>query len=1160
MFNKPSEFGILLGSPNRVTARFHNFGAMSKIRQWLESQCMGQYVEAFESNDVDVDLLPELTDEALRDLGVVSLGHRLRLLSAIKRGNTATGAISAAQADVAQSSTASLASSREGERRQATVLFSDLSGYTAMNERLDPEEVRAIVGRIKAEAVRIVEGHGGTVNQFVGDEVMALFGVPRAHEDDPVRAVRAARDLHAMVRALAPAVESHIGAPLRLHSGISAGLIVTGTEDQRDGTFGVTGDAVNTGARLAAHAEADTVLVSEEIQRIIADYFQTEPLATVQLKGKAGRVTPYRVAGQTGIASRFEAAAQRGFTAYAGREAELALLTAALAKTRQGQGQFVTVMGEPGIGKSRLLFEFRHSLPRDDVSVLTGYCQSYGMDTPYLPMVDALKRALRLDEVTSAEALHDHAVAAVRAISPALERYLPQYLHLLSIPSQTHKIPATLQGDALRRSFEEALAGIITENARHKPVVLVYEDWHWADEASDSALKHLCGLIPHHALQVVVTYRPEYERKWTHPQNYHPLVLQSLGVEDSAAMLRAVWRANSLPDGLAAQVHARTGGNALFNEEMARGLAEDGKITVTEGRAVLTGALADLHLPDTVHAVVRARIDRLTLEAHEVLRLASVIGREFALPLLEKLHPSPRHIPAALEVLAQQDLIHPLRVVPEPAYLFKHALVQDVVYDTLLLSQRKELHAQTGAAIEPLYADRIEEHYEALADHYSKSDNTSKAIEYLEKAGNKAASYSSLQDARGYCQKTVTLLDSINETRSEQETRIRVTLKWAEIGTGFPTPELAAAAARAFQCAKNLGARSEMLSIASWEAHILTMLGEAERGLVLAEFVIAEGSASIGDPAVGRAHGVLGMSSMWSGRPNSAVDHARLGRPSLQNGMGPFWDRYLLIMGGVSSAFVGDFKNSMLWFNHAMESPIVDRSMEPWVHVYLGYSFNEHSEWARASESARRGCDIARHYDDPWPAAWGLITDGYARFMAGQHRDGHAILRQGISELETRGLLYTISWAYALLAEVSLILNEIESGMKFSEASRDSLRDGDRIAEPMTYRALAMAAALNEPTEWSNVVAHFQNALVIATDAGRLPQVALSHFRYAEYLHKTGDLAAALEQLSKAEKLFIEMSTTWWREQTAGLRARIEGSKPFVWFAPYVEGPPKLGA
>jgi class 3 adenylate cyclase len=267
---------------------------MSRIRQWLESQGMQQYAQAFESNDIDVDLLCELTDEGLIHLGVISLGHRLRLLAAIARANPTDAPIAPPHATIAHIP--------QGERRQATVLFSDLSGYTAMNERLDPEDVRAIVGRIKVEAVRIVEGHGGIVNQFVGDEVMALFGVPQAHEDDPVRAVRAARDLHAFVRAVSPEVEVRIGTPLRLHSGLSSGLIVAGTDDHRDGTFGVTGDAVNTGARLAGHAAADTVLVSEEIQRVIGDYFHTEPLAPMELKGKAGRLTPYRVTGQTGIA------------------------------------------------------------------------------------------------------------------------------------------------------------------------------------------------------------------------------------------------------------------------------------------------------------------------------------------------------------------------------------------------------------------------------------------------------------------------------------------------------------------------------------------------------------------------------------------------------------------------------------------------------------------------------------------------------------------------------------------------------------------------------------------------------------------------------------------------------------------------------------------
>ena len=673
---------------------------------------------------------------------------------------------------------ASEPSAPTGERRQATVLFSDLSGYTAMNERLDPEEVEGIMSRIKAEAGKIVESHGGIVSQFVGDEVLALFGIPVAHEDDPRRAATAAQELHELAHDMSPEVEEKIGRPLRMHTGIHSGLIVTSLRDVRDGTVGVTGDTVNTGARLKALAEDDQILVSEETQRLIADYFQTEALTPVELKGKAARVTPYRVIEQTGVSSRFEASEQRGFTRYAGRETELGTLQAALKMSSAGQGQFVTVMGEPGIGKSRLLFEFSHGLPRDEVTVLIGHCQSYGTSTPYLPLIDALRRGLRLDEARGADALHDHAVAAVRAISPEIERFLPQYLHLLSIPSEVHKLPSSLQGVALRREFEEAFAAIVTENARRQPMVLILEDWHWADEASDSALRTLAGLVPHHPLQVVVTYRPEYERKWSNPENYMPLVLRPLGEAETEAMLRSVWNVEELHPGLAAQVHARTGGNALFNEEIARGLLENGKVNVDADQVTLSGDLARLNLPDSVHAVIRARVDRLDPESREVLRLASVIGREFTRPLLERLHANPAQLRKPLENLTHQDLIHPLRVVPEPAYLFKHALVQDVVYETLLLSQRKDLHARIGQAIEQLYAESLDEHFEALAQHYDQGEMWEKACEYHVNAGNKARKTFAISGAFSHFSRAMTIIQK-ERVQARLETLYRLHFDYA---------------------------------------------------------------------------------------------------------------------------------------------------------------------------------------------------------------------------------------------------------------------------------------------------------------------------------------------------------------------------------------------
>ena len=314
----------------------------------------------------------------------------------------------------------------EGERRQATVLFSGLSGYTTMSERLDPEEVEGIMSRIKAEAVKIVASHGGIVNQFVGDEVLALFGIPTAHEDDPHRAVRASLELHELVRDISPEVEKKIGAPLRMHSGINTGLIVTHQRDDREGRYGITGDAVNTGARLAAQAREDEILLGPETRRQITPFFETEVLEPVVMKGKTRQMIPHRVVGVSTVQSRFEAAEQWGFTAFIGREGELATLNSCLEKVVAGNGQFVSVVGEAGVGKSRLLYEFRHGLDRDRINVLQGRCQSYGAYTPYQPFINALRQGLRLEEEDTPEELLRKAVANVRAIDEALEEYIPR--------------------------------------------------------------------------------------------------------------------------------------------------------------------------------------------------------------------------------------------------------------------------------------------------------------------------------------------------------------------------------------------------------------------------------------------------------------------------------------------------------------------------------------------------------------------------------------------------------------------------------------------------------------------------------------------------------------------------------------------------------------
>lgn len=577
----------------------------------------------------------------------------------------------------------------EGERRQATIVFSDLSGYTSMNERLDPEEVEAIMSRIKVEAAKIVEGHEGIVNQFVGDEVLALFGIPTAHEDDPVRAVKAAFEIHELVRTISPEVEERIGAKLRMHTGISTGLVVTHIRDHRDGNYGITGDTVNIGARLPSQAHADEIMVAPETYSLISPFFETHPLEAVAVKGKTKPLIPHRVIGESAVQTRFEAAQIQGFTDFTGREQELTVLSACLEKTLNGKGQFVTVLGEAGLGKSRLIYEFRHALNRSAITVVQGRCQSYGKSIPYFPHINALRRGLNLrDEDTPAE-LHEKAVFNVLAIDPSLEQYLPLYLHLLSIPSETYPLPEHLHGPELAYAIQKALAAINILNAKRKPYVLVLEDWHWADEASDLALKHIISVIASHPLMVLVIYRPEYGSNWGHWSHHTPLALGALDEQHCENIIKAVWKTGRLPHGISSLLFERTSGNPFFVEEISRALIEEGKIQVENQKAVLSQSIEDLSLPNTVQSVIRARIDRLDRHSRELLRRASVIGREFAHRILERISSSKEHLTGSLEDLKSLELIQQTRVMPEAEYIFEHVITQEVTYETLLLQKRR---------------------------------------------------------------------------------------------------------------------------------------------------------------------------------------------------------------------------------------------------------------------------------------------------------------------------------------------------------------------------------------------------------------------------------------------------------------------------------------
>jgi class 3 adenylate cyclase/tetratricopeptide (TPR) repeat protein len=641
-----------------------------------------------------------------------------------------------------------------GERRHATIVFSDLAGYTAMNERLDPEEVEALLGRIKEAAVAIVERHGGMVNQFVGDEVLALFGIPLAHEDDPLRAVRAALELHDMVRAMSPEVEERIGQPLRMHTGIHTGLIVTNQRDDRDGRIGIVGNTVNLGARLKVLAAADDILVSPETQRAVAPFFDTQALDALSVKGKAEPVVPHRVMAPAKTRTRFEAVARRGLAPHVGRAAELATLRAGLDAACAGQGRVVTLTGEAGMGKSRLLHELRAAIDDTEIAVLQGSCLAYGDSTSYLPFLDAVHGLLDLREDDDPDAMVAKVVAGVEALdtgAPALHEHVPLYLHLLSLRSPAHPLPEHLTGEALQHAAEEALAELFLASALRRPVVLLLEDWHWTDEASATALLHLAGRLARARLLVVVTHRPDRPAIWPvdwQAQGRHIRIdLGALTLVPTRMLVASRIAVRELPDALIAVIHERTGGNPFFVEELCRALVEEGALAVREDRAVLAQPIDELVLPDTVQAIIRTRLDRLDAAAKDVLRLASVIGRRFGRRLLAELYDDGARLDTVLASLVALDLLQETHGGPEVEYMFRQALTQEVAYDSLRIEQRKALHALVGSGIEALHAARLEEHVNLLLHHFRRAEVWPSAITYGQRAAERAAALSQFQRA-----------------------------------------------------------------------------------------------------------------------------------------------------------------------------------------------------------------------------------------------------------------------------------------------------------------------------------------------------------------------------------------------------------------------------
>lgn len=836
------------------------------IPAWLEGLGLGRYARAFRDNNIDAALLPTLTAEDLRELGVTSLGHRKKLLAAI--------AALARPADAPPLPVALAPHAVHAERRQLTVMFADLVGSTVFAADLDPEDMADVIRAFQGACTGVITRYEGTVAQYVGDGVLAYFGYPRAHEDDAERAVRAGLDLIDAVGRLT----SQAGSALQARVGIATGLVVVGDLSSAGRTWedAVVGGTPNLAARLQALAAPGTVLISPTTRQLVAGSFECADLGVQPIRGFSETVRVWRVLGPSQAQSRSEARWSEGLTPLVGREEELGLLLRRWELAKEGEGWVVLLSGEAGIGKSRLVRAFRERLEGECYTFLRYQGSPYHTESALHPLVEQIERAAGFEHDDSAEAKLAKLEALLALGTEDVGLATPLVADLLSVPIGSRYPPLDLSPRQRKVKLFQALLGQLEGLAAKKPVLQIFEDAHWLDPTTAELLALTVDRVRTLPVLLLVTCRPEFVPTWAHQAHVTSLTLNGLSRRQVKAMVERLTGAKALPGEVMEQIVARTDGVPLFVEELTKTVLESGLVRGGAHRYELNGALPPLAIPPTLRDSLMARLDRLA-PVKEVAQIAATFGREFSHELLAAVVPlDETALQEAMEQLVAAELVFRRGMPPDATYSFKHALVQDAAYRSMLHSRRRQIHARVAAALKERSPDIAERQPELLAWHYGEAGLAAEAAEYRYKAGRQAMARSAMPEAIAQLTQALEALAGLppGADRDRKELDLQVALGGAFVAAkGLAAPEVGRAFSRVRElCADDPGCPQLLAALSGLFGH------HQHRSGVHVAFGIAQellrSAERQGDVAAQTmAHRCLGASSLFKGELTAALGH-----------------------------------------------------------------------------------------------------------------------------------------------------------------------------------------------------------------------------------------------------------------------------------------------
>jgi len=1035
-------------------------------------------------------------------------------------------------------------SSIEGERKVVTVLFADVANYTAMSEKLDPEEVHQIMDDCFKILMDQIHKYEGTINQFTGDGVMAIFGAPVAHEDHSQRACYSAFSIQEAISDYGEKVKKDCGIEFKMRIGINSGPVVVGSiGDDLRMDYTAVGDTTNLASRIENEAMPGSILVSKNTHKIARDFFEFKPIGKVEIKGKEKPQEAYELLKTGEVETRFKASVAKGLTKFVGRKNSMPALKEPYDRVIAGSGQIVGVVGEAGVGKSRLLFEFVNQIPPGDVAYLEGRCLHYGGSMIYMPFLEIIKSYFNIKEEDREFIINKEIKERTLALDEKLVGIIPPFQSLLSLKVEDESYLALKPTKKREKTFE-ALRDLFIRASQEKPLILVIEDLHWIDKTSEEFLDYLIGWIANTRIMLILLYRPEYIHHWGSKSYYTKIGLTQLRTASSSKLLKAILEEGEIVPELEQLILNRTAGNPLFMEELTYSLLENGTIQKKDRKYVLDTKASDIQVPDTIQGIIAARMDRLEENLKRTMQVASVIGKEFAFRILQTISGMREEIKSYLQNLQGLEFIYEKRLFPELEYIFKHAFTQEVAYNSLLLARRKEIHEKIGEAIEELYPHRLKEFYEMLAYHYSKSDNLEKGFQYLKFSGEKATRNFSNWEAFRYYTEAIKILKKMPEKEKNEREKMKVinSISTSMIQLGFPEGSIQFLH-DGEKVAKDLGDQRNLASFYGKIGLYFMYKGDHHQGIKYTEksFQAAQKIQDIRLMA-GNAQGLC-ASYLIAGESQKIVDVAPSVIDLLEKTQkeseffaGGF-NSYTALCGqcGISYAFLGNFEEAEAMGERGLSFAYKINHWPSlgWIDSMCGHSFGIKGEGKKAIqyfESSIRHMEEGR-VDSMLGISWSGLGWGY--HLLGENITARKHVEKGIYIQLGTGIPIFLSFSYLRLGMIHLDLGDLDNAQACSEKALElSQQNNEKHLEAPSLIWLGRILNKANPSKIDKARDCIYKGIKICDDLRIIPFYSMGYLFLGE-LHVGADQRKkAIESLQKAENMFQKMGMEYWYRKT----------------------------